>query len=163
MQTSPPPPLFRNDQIYMNDAHSVETKKSILRFLFFELWSIMFSIFKCVTLFSKYVTLIFLCQWGSASLKPPGSWGTWPTTLPTGGSAVRTQAPDTFGLNSPSQLVFWYHWLAFLNQICKNQKSSQFTTNVEYKIDHISKTKNRNKKKIMNSKTISEHCASQHD
>ena len=34
---------------------------------------------------------------------------------------------------------------------------NQFTTNVEYKIDHTSKTKNRKKKK-KTKKSISEHC-----
>ena len=56
------------------------------------------------------------------------------------------QAPRCFGLNPPSQLVIWYHWLAFLKQVRNNLpilSSSQFTTNVEHKIDHISKTKYR--------------------
>ena len=34
---------------------------------------------------------------------------------------LRTQAPDVFGLNLPSQLVIGYHWLAILNQLHKNQ------------------------------------------
>ena len=56
-------------------------------------------------------------------------------------------ASDYFGVNPPSQLVIGYHWLAFLNQVRKNVLvPDQFTTNVEYKIDHILKTKNRNKK-----------------
>ena len=33
---------------------------------------------------------------------------------------LRTQAPDTFRLNPPSQLIIGYHWLAFLNQVHKN-------------------------------------------
>ena len=53
------------------------------------------------------------------------------------------QTPDKFGFNPPSNLVIGYHWLAFLNQVHKILASPQFTTNVEYKIDHISKTKNR--------------------
>ena len=51
--------------------------------------------------------------------------------------ALRPQAQDAFGLNLPSQLVTGYHWLAFLNQVRKNLSSPQFTTNVEYIIDHI--------------------------
>ena len=54
---------------------------------------------------------------------------------------LHLQAPDTFGLNPPSHLVIGYHWLAFLNQVCK-RRSPQFTRNFVYKIDHISKTKN---------------------
>ena len=60
---------------------------------------------------------------------------------------LRPQAPDAFGLNTPNQLVIGYHWLAFLNQARKNP---QFTTIIEYKIDHISKTKYRTKKNLMN-------------
>jgi len=40
---------------------------------------------------------------------------------------IHPQSPNAFGLNPLSQLVFGYHWLAFLNQVLK--------------IDHISKTK----------------------
>ena len=54
--------------------------------------------------------------------------------------------PDAFGLNHPSQLVTGYHWLAFLNQFHKNLPSSQFNTNVGYKIDLISKNKSHTKK-----------------
>ena len=44
----PPPPL-RNDQIFMKDAQCVETnEKSILRYLFLELWLILLTVFKCV-------------------------------------------------------------------------------------------------------------------
>ena len=60
---------------------------------------------------------------------------------------LRSQASDAFGLHPPSQLVLGYHWLAFLNQICKNcyfeKVSSSLLTTVEYKIDYISKTENR--------------------
>ena len=42
---------------------------------------------------------------------------------------LHTEAPDTFGLNTPSQLVLGYHWLALLNQVLKNILSSQFTDN----------------------------------
>ena len=70
---------------------------------------------------------------------PPGSCGVW-FLLPHMG--LRPQAPDVFGLKPPSQLVIGYHWLAFLNQIRKNVLRAQFTSNVVYKIDHISKTKN---------------------
>ena len=61
------------------------------------------------------------------------------------GVAFGLKAPDAFGLNHPSQLVIGYHWLAFLNQVRK-YLSPQFTTHVEYKIDHISKTRNDEKK-----------------
>ena len=46
-------------------------------------------------------------------------------------------APDAFGLDPPSQLVLEYHWLAFLNQVHKNQVPISMLTTVEYKIDHI--------------------------
>ena len=40
----------------MNEAHCTETnEKSILPFLFYELWSILFIIFECVTLISKFL------------------------------------------------------------------------------------------------------------
>ena len=53
-------------------------------------------------------------------------------------------------LNLPSDLVIVYHWLAFLTVEYK-------TTNNEYKINHISKTKNRKIVKL-NTKSVSEHC-----
>ena len=62
----------------------------------------------------------------------------------------RPQAPDTFGLNPSSQMVTRYHWLSFRNQV--------LTTNFEYKIDHISKTKNHKIVKL-SAKFVSEHCA----
>ena len=55
-----------------------------------------------------------------------------PANLPVsciGGFA--THAPDAFGLNTPSELIIGYH---------------QFITNVEYRIDQISKTKYGTKK-----------------
>ena len=58
------------------------------------------------------------------------------------------QVPDAFGLNPPSQLVIgYYHWLTFLNLVQNSLRvlsNSEFTTNIECIIDHISKTKNRN-------------------
>ena len=73
------------------------------------------------------------------SAPSPFLGGFTPTPLHQG---LHPQAPDGFGLNLSSQLVIGYHWLASLN--------SQFTTHVERKIGHISKTK----------KSISEYCAS---
>ena len=53
MQT---PPL-RSGYIYMTNAHCVETnEKSILRYLFFELWLIIFQVFRWNTLISKCAT-----------------------------------------------------------------------------------------------------------
>ena len=65
---------------------------------------------------------------------------------------LRPQAPDAFGLNPFSQLVIGYHWYIYY-------LGPQFTTNVEYKIDHISKTKNCKIVKF-SAKFVSEHCAS---
>ena len=64
--------------------------------------------------------------------KPPSLWEVWPPT-----------PPDAFRLNLPSQLVSVSE--------SGSQKSSnpQFTTDIEYKIDHIIKTK-YHKKKITN-------------
>ena len=70
----------------------------------------------------------------------------------------------TFGLNTPSQLVIGYHWLAFLNQVGKQTventvvPSPQFTGNFDY-FDRISKTKNC---KILEfaSAFVSEQCVS---
>ena len=39
---------------------------------------------------------------------------------------LHSQAPNAFGLNSTNQQI-GYHWLAFLNQVCK--KSLKFQTN----------------------------------
>ena len=36
---------------------------------------------------------------------------------------LRPQTPAAFGLYPPNQLIIRYHWLAFLNQVCKNSKS----------------------------------------
>ena len=52
------------------------------------------------------------------------------------GYALHTPASYIIGLYPLSQLVIGYHWLFFEN-------SPQFTKNFEYKIDHISNTKNR--------------------
>ena len=73
----------------------------------------------------------------------------------------RPQAPDAFGLNIPSQLVFGHHWLAFHNQVRKNlQVPDKVTTNVEYKIYHISKSNNRIKRNSREKIFVSEHCTS---
>ena len=75
---------------------------------------------------------------------------------------LRPWTPHAFGLNPPTQLVIGYHWFAFLNQIRKNlfQVPDQFTTNVDYKIDYISKTINRTKKNSRTQTSVSEHSAS---
>ena len=52
------------------------------------------------------------------------------------------KASHAFGLNPPNQLVIGYHWLTFLNQV-RNNLCSQFTMNVEYKIDHASKSEEK--------------------
>ena len=57
------------------------------------------------------------------------------------------------GLGTP------HYWLAFLNQVRQKFSSPQFTTNFEYKIDHISKTKNRKIVKL-SAKSVSEHGTS---
>ena len=70
----------------------------------------------------------------------PGSWG------------LRHHAPDAFTLNPPSYPVIGYHWLASMNEVCRESRkhcrlsrqhslSSTFTRNVEYETDHVSKTK----------------------
>ena len=44
---------------------------------------------------------------------------------------LHPQAPDTFGLNSPSQLIIGFYWLAFLkNQVRKNLMSQKFKINI---------------------------------
>ena len=49
MQTSPPSP-FKSDNIYMKDEQCPETnEKSIFWLLYFELWSILFTIFIWIT------------------------------------------------------------------------------------------------------------------
>ena len=62
---------------------------------------------------------------------------------------------EIFRLNPHSQLVIGYHWLTFLNHVCKQSKS-QFTRNFEHKFDHILKTKILK----ISSTFISEHCSS---
>ena len=48
-------------------------------------------------------------------LKPHSSRGAFPTLPP----LHPLPTPDTCGLNLPSQLVIGYHWLAFLNKVCR--------------------------------------------
>ena len=51
MQTPPPPPPpLSFDPIFMKDAECAESnEKSIFRFLFFELWLIVFTIYQKIT------------------------------------------------------------------------------------------------------------------
>ena len=74
---------------------------------------------------------------------------------------LRPQAPDTFGLNPPSQLVLGVSLVCVSESGSRVQKSlpSSLLTTVEYKIDHISKTKNRTKKNSRTQISDSEHCA----
>ena len=54
---------------------------------------------------------------------------------------LRPQAPDAFGLNSPSQLVIGYHWLSLLNrenrQILKNIKLRKHYLHTFQNIVHL--------------------------
>ena len=86
---------------------------------------------------------------GRRLLEPACSWWAWFLTPPTGAPA---QAPFFVLLNPPSLLVIGDHWLAFLCQVCKAFKFP-FSSNFEYKIDHISKTKSIQK-------FVPEHCTS---
>ena len=94
----------------------------------------------------------------SDSPKPPGSWG---FGLHTPQRGLRPQAPDAFGMNPPSQLAIGCHCLTFLKSSltveARSRLSPQYNRNFEYKIDHISKTKNRINLKI-GSAFVSEHC-----
>ena len=99
-----------------------------------------------------------LCYGCSGPLNPPFLWwGHCPHTssLPPC-PAFHPQDPYAFGLNSSGQLIIEHHWLAFLNQLLRFK--NLFTTNVEYKIYHISTTKNCKNRKTDFS-LVPEHCA----
>ena len=48
------------------------------------------------------------------------------------------QNPISFRLSPPSQLIFWYHWLAFLNQVQKFPSFSQESFTVQNTIQKTS-------------------------
>ena len=74
MQNPPHTPL-RSGHIYMKDAHSAESnEKSIFRFLFFELWLIVFTIHGDTPGFSSVspTQIVYVCSCIEANRRLPG-------------------------------------------------------------------------------------------
>ena len=69
-----------------------------------------------------------LCYGGSAPLNHLGSWGFLVSHTHCWG--LHPQTPNPFGWNHPSQLVIGYHWLVFLNQVCKNMRPRNLNENI---------------------------------
>ena len=61
---------------------------------------------------------------GIRSSKPPIHGGFAPHTSHRG---LHHQASNAFELNPPSQLVIGHHWLAFLNQVCRESQTQLST------------------------------------
>ena len=78
---------------------------------------------------------------------------------PTPSPEALPPGPDAFVLNPTSQLDIGYHWLAYLNQVCKNLQvpsSLQMFITISTMTQKLKNTQ----KKLMNYKIRSEHCAS---
>ena len=96
-----------------------------VRFLVFESWTILYFTFVVHSGLRRIHKKIYVRGLSPQAPVSTGGWGLSP------------QAPIAFGLNSPSWLVFGYHWLAFLNQV-----PSSLLTIVTYKNrPHLKKLK----------------------
>ena len=140
MQTTPLP--LRIAPIFMKDAHSAESnEKSIFRFLFFELWLIVFIIYGWHTwIFEFHRPKKIVQKWPHLQERCAMSWNEWKNgrfctnnkkRIVLGGlhppnpqfltppmhRGLWPRALDAFRLNLSSQLVLGYYWLAFLNQV----------------------------------------------
>ena len=154
-----PPHILSNGHIYMKDAQCAKTNEKIIfrfmRILFFELWLILFTIFKCFYFNNR--PNFFFQKWSNVHERCAMSWSEWKINLFVFEiwsilywnseivyvRGAQSPGPGCLSIESSTQLVLGYHWFAFLNPVLafKNlEVPISLLTTVEYKMDHISKT-----------------------